>query len=282
MKIPRRIPCFIPSYQRAGNVLTLDSMPLSLMFPVIVVHKSEEAEYKHAHPGVRVLATHAKGIGATRAFICRYALKHEYPVVGMLDDDINGWLWKSKLNKMGTIRQATDEERDLRWRVQIARARNVLHPNPEATIGYACSFTYRFALAAPTSYYSTQIKLRIGLVNECMLMNRTAMELAQFTLETCEDIESTLHWLSNGVIAGQDWRLGHTSPKTSLSAETGGCGEYREKHDGFHLRNHRRLWKMFPEYVAEPKDEGKVRGDGMVMLKTRVGYSKAAKAGGVI
>lgn len=274
----KRIPCYIPSYQRAGRVLTLDSMPSDLMYPIIVVHESEERKYTKAHPKVKILATSKKGIGATRAFICRHAIKKGHDVVGMLDDDINGWLWKQDLNVMGTIRAATTDERDARWRKQIQRATVVL----EDKIGYACSFTYRFALAGPTTRYSTGINLRIGLVNECMLMNRVAMKHAHFTLETCEDIESTLHWLSHGIIAGQDWRLGHTSPKTSLSADTGGCGEYRAEHDGFHLRNHRKLWKMFPDFVAKPRDEGKRRGDGMVMLKTRVGYSKAAKAGAII
>lgn len=273
----KRVPCYIPSYGRFGDVLTLDSMPHDLLYPVLVVHDSEYRAYKRRHHGVKVISTKVRGIGKTRAFICRHALKHGHAVVAMLDDDINGWLYKDKLNAMGTIRKATNEERDTRWRVQLRRARNVL---PD--VGYACSFTYRFALAGPTVEYSTQIKVRIGLVNECMLMNRIAMQNARFTLETCEDIESTLHWLSHGIIAGQDWRLGHTSPKTSLSAETGGCGAYRESHDGFHLRNHRKLWKLFPEFVAEPQDVGKRRSDGMVMLKTRVGYSKAAKAGGVI
>jgi hypothetical protein len=177
---------------------------------------------------------------------------------------------------MGTIRAATAEEVDNRWRLQIHRARRAYRDWK----GYACSFTYRFALAAPTSY--NDMKLRVGLVNECMLMNGHAMKTAQFSLETCEDIESTLRWLSQGIIAGQDWRLGHTSPKTALTAGAGGCGEYREDHDGFHLRNHRKLWKMFPDFVAKPRDEGKRRGDGMVMLKTRVGYAKAAKAGGLL
>jgi hypothetical protein len=263
---------------RADNVLTLDSMPTDLMYPVLVVHASEKKKYRNANKGVKVIATKAKGIGKTRAFICRYALKHGHDVVGMLDDDINGWLWKEKFNAMGTIREATTEERDKRWRIQIKRAQILA----EADQGYAVSFTYRFALAAPNKEYTTGIKLRIGLVNECMLMNKQAMQNAEFTLETCEDIESTLHWLSNGIIAGQDQRLGHTSPKTALSADRGGCGEYREQHDGFHLRNHRRLWKLFPEFVAKPVDQGKRRGDGMVMLKTRVGYSKAAKAGGII
>lgn len=274
----KRVPCFIPSYMRAGNVLTLDSIPLDLMYPVLVVHKSEKKKYKKKHPKVKVIATKAKGIGRTRAFICKYALKHGHDVVGMLDDDINGWLWKEKWGAMGTIRAATDAERDKRWRVQLKRAQILA----EADQGYAVSFTYRFALAGPNREYTTGIKLRIGLVNECMLMNKQAMQNAQFTLETCEDIESTLHWLSNGIIAGQDQRLGHTSPRTALTAERGGCGEYREKTDGFHLRNHRKLWKLFPDFVAKPVDVGKRRSDGMVMLKTRVGYSKAAKAGGVI
>jgi hypothetical protein len=276
--VVKRVPCFIPSYMRAGNVLTLDSIPLHLLYPVLVVHKSEKKKYQKKHPKVKVIATSDKGIGKTRAFICRYALKHGHDVVAMLDDDVNGWLWKEQFAAMGTIRTATEAERDKRWAVQLKRARNLAG----AGIGYAASFTYRFALAAPNREYTTGIKLRIGLVNECMLMNKQAMEHARFTLETCEDIESTLHWLSHGVIAGQDQRLGHTSPKTALTAERGGCGEYREQTEGFHLRNHRKLWKLFPNFVAKPKDEGKRRGDGMVMLKTRVGYSKAAKAGGVI
>ena len=272
-----RIPCYIPSYMRAGNVLTLDTIP-AFFEPILVVHQSEKARYRKRHPGVRVIATQKRGIGLTRAFICRHALGHNYDVVAMLDDDINGWIYKEKLDKFGGIRQATTAERDKRWRIQIARAQNVLVDQ----IGYAISFTYRFALAGATVEYTSGVKLRVGLVNECMLMNRVAMENAQFTLDTCEDIEATLHWLEIGCIAGQDQRLGHTSPKTSLSAKTGGCGEYREQTDGFHLRNHRKLWKMFPDFVAKPKDEGKRRSDGMVMLKTRVGYAKAAKTGGMI
>lgn len=271
----RQIPCYIPSYMRAGKVLTLETMPSS-MFPVLVVHESEFKFYRRAHRDVIVLPIPVRGIGKTRAAICAYALKMKQDVVGMLDDDITGWIYKADLTAFGGIRAATDDEKEERWRVQIHRARRMVDRN----IGYACSFTYRFALAGPTN--RNAMKLRVGLVNECMLMNRQAMQTAQFTLETCEDIESTLRWLSLGVHAGQDWRLGHTSPKTSLSADSGGCGEYRAMHDGFHLRNHRRLWKMFPEFVAKPRDEGKRRADGMVMLTTRVGYAKAAKAGGLI
>lgn len=273
----KRVPCYIPSYMRAGMATTHWAIPPSL-YPIFVVHESERDAYAKAYPDAKVVSTDVKGIGKTRAFICAHALKKGHDVVGMVDDDMTGWLWKEKWGQMGTIRQATEAERDERWKVQLTRAKNLA----DDRIGYAVSFTYRFALAAPNKEYSTQIKLRIGLVNECMLMNRIAMENAQFTLETCEDIESTLHWLSKGIIAGQDQRLGHTSPKTSLSADTGGCGEYREQHDGFHLKNHRKLWRLFPDFVAKPLDEGKRRGDGMVMLKTRVGYSKAAKAGGVI
>lgn len=274
----KRVPCFIPSYMRAGMATTHWAIPLDQMYPVFVVHESERNVYTKAYPDIKVIATNSRGIGKTRAFICRYALRKGHNVVGMVDDDMTGWLWKERWGKMGTIRAATEEERDRRWRVQLRRAKILADDD----IGYAVSFTYRFALAPPNRDYSTQIKLRIGLVNECMLMNTQAMETAQFTLETCEDIESTLKWLSLGVIAGQDQRLGHTSPKTSLSADTGGCGQYREEHDGFHLKNHRKLWRLFPDFVAKPIDEGKRRGDGMVMLKTRVGYSKAAKAGGVI
>lgn len=272
----KKIPCYIPSYGRAGNVLTLETMPSSLMFPILVVHKSQQDEYIKAHPGVAVIATQDRGIGKTRAFICRHALRKNWDVVGMLDDDITGWLWKRRLDRMGTIRSASDQERDSRWALQINRA-TVALTRPQ---GYACSFTYRFALAGPTNINTHRV--RIGLVNECMLMNRIAMQHAHFTLETCEDIESTLHWLSHGIVAGQDWRLGHTSPPTALSADRGGCGVYRSTHDGFHLRNHRKLWRLFPDFVAEPRDEGKRRGDGMVMLKTRVGYAKAARAGGII
>jgi hypothetical protein len=260
---------------RADNLLTLQTLP-SMLRPILVVHSSEERDYRHYNPGIKVLPTEVKGIGKTRAFICRHAVRKGYPVVAMLDDDINGWIYKAKLDKFGGIRIATDAERDERWRKAIARANRLVWQGE----GFACSFTYRFALAGPTN--PNKMKLRVGLVNECMLMNRVAMKMAPFTLETCEDIESTLAWLSCGVTAGQDLRLGHTSPKTALTAERGGCGEYREQHEGFHLRNHRKLWKMFPQFVAEPRDEGKRRSDGMVMLKTRVGYAKAAKAGGLI
>jgi hypothetical protein len=262
---------------RSGNVLTFDALP-PMLTPILVVHESEQRAYQKAHRGVQVLSTSVKGIGKTRAFICRHAVRRKQSVAAMCDDDLTGWLWKKEFASMGTIRKATNEERDRRWRIQLHRAK-VMSDN---AIGYAVSFTYRFALAAPNRIYTTGIKLRIGLVNECMLMNYYAMKHARFTLETAEDIESTLHWLSHGVIAGQDQRLGHTAPKTSMSAETGGCGEYRNSHDGWHLKNHRKLQKMFPDFVVEPRDDGKRRKDGMVLLKTRVGYSKAAKAGGII
>lgn len=273
----KRVPCFIPSYMRAGNVLTLDHLP-PMLRPILVVHSSEWKKYRKKHPNVKVVGTDEKGIGKTRAFICRYALKKGYDVVGMLDDDINGWLWKQKWGAMGTIRVATEEERDKRWRIQLRRARILA----EVDEGYAVAFTYRFALAAPNKEYTTGIKLRIGLVNECMLMNRVAMQNAKFTLETAEDVQSTLHWLTNGIIAGQDERLGHTSPKTSMTGKTGGCGEYRESTENWHLRNHRRVWKQFPEFVSKPEDTGQRRSDGMVKVTTRVFYTKAAKAGGVI
>ncbi len=271
----KKFPCYIPSYMRAGMATTHLTIP-PVLTPIFVVHTSELRTYRREYPDIEVVHTNDKGIGKTRAWICKFARQQKQKVVAMLDDDITGWLYKEDLDAMGTIRAATAEEVDARWRLQLKRALAAYRD----WRGYACSFTYRFALAGPTKYNT--MRLRVGLVNECMLMNGHAMKEAQFTLETCEDIESTLRWLSRGVAAGQDWRLGHTSPKTALTAGAGGCGEYREDHDGFHLRNHRKLWKMFPDFVAEPRDEGKRRGDGMVMLKTRVGYAKAARAGGLI
>lgn len=246
-----------------------------MLNPIFVVHASERKAYRRAYPNADVLPVLERGIGATRAAICRLALLNNHPVVAMLDDDVTGWYYKDDPGVFGGVRAATDEEVYTRWTVNLQRAAR----RSEKRLGYAVSFTWRTALA----FVKAPVKgLKLGLVNECMLMNDVAMQRARFTLETCEDMESTIHWLLKGVLAGQDPYLGHKAPQTAHTAERGGCGVYRAKHPGYHLKNHRKLWRMFPEIVAKPVDTGELRHGAQQKLKTRVAYQKAAQLGGLV
>lgn len=271
----RSIPCFIPSFRRAGTCTThLKTILPRMLYPVFVIHESDEKAYRKAYPKVELLVTDVRGIGKTRAFICEHAHRR-FDVAAMLDDDISGWYYKEDPDVFGGVRTATMDEVNERWTVQLRRALK----RYERAEGFACSFTWRTALA----FTKKPVKgVKLGLVNECMLMNCIAMDNAQFTLETCEDMESTIKWLLDGILCGQDPHLGHKAPQTAHTAERGGCGVYREKHPGYHLKNHRRLWKMFPDVVAEPIDTGKLRHGVQQQLKTRVSYQKAAQLGGLL
>lgn len=272
-------PCYIPSYRRAGRCTShLPEILPPMLEPIFVVHESDYKKYLKAYPDILVVPTPALGIGATRAWICKEAIAagNRHDVAAMLDDDITGWYYKPNAAIFGGVQQATRKERDRRWQKQLERAEQ----RPDfVKNGYAVSFTWRTALA----FVKTPVEgIKLGLVNECMLMNRVAMERAQFTLATCEDMESTIHWLLNGTLCGQDPYLGHKAPQTAHTAERGGCGVYREAHPGYHLKNHRKLWKMFPEVVAKPIDTGKLRHGMQQQLKTRVSYQKAAQLGGLL
>lgn len=267
-------PCFIPSYRRAGAVITHKTIP-PMLTPILVVHESDERAYQKKYPKIEVVSTDVRGIGKTRAFICEHARNRGYDVAAMLDDDITGWYYKPDPSVFGGVRQATDEEVVRRWTKQLERAVKFSRGGD----GYAVSFTWRTALA----FVKKPVRgLKLGLVNECMLMNDIAMHQAQFTLETCEDMESTIGWLLDGTLCGQDPYLGHKAPQTAHTAERGGCGVYREEHPGYHLKNHRKLWKMFPDVVMKPVDTGKLRHGMQQQLKTRVSYTKAAQRGGLL
>jgi hypothetical protein len=259
---------------RAGKVV-LDTLP-SMLDPIIVVCDFEVKDYRKAHPRVKVVGTKARGIGATRAFICRYAVNRGMEVAGMLDDDITKWIYKEDPLTYGGIREATTTEVRKRWTIELARA--VKYQKKDQ--GFACSFTWRTALAFP--HPPTKYGVRLGMVNECMLMNLKAMRVAQFTLETCEDVESTIKWLLDGVIAGQDPHLGHGSPLTAHTAEGGGCGQYRQDNPGYHLKNHQALREMFPEVVCVPVDTGELRHGQQQKVKSRIRYKKAAMIGGLL
>lgn len=267
-------PCYIPSYRRAGRCTTQDVIP-KMLEPIFVVHDSDYKKYRRAYSQATVIPTDVRGIGATRAHICRLAVAERQPVVAMLDDDVTGWYYKPDPDIFGGVRTATDEEVFTRWAVNLQRAER----RAAKHLGYAVSFTWRTALA----FVKAPVRgLKLGLVNECMLMNRVALKHAQFSLETCEDMESTIKWLLDGVLCGQDPYLGHKAPQTAHTAERGGCGVYREQHPGYHLKNHRKLWRMFPEIVAKPIDTGKLRHGVQQQLKTRVSYKKAAEMGGLL
>lgn len=265
----KQIPCYIPSHLRAGKITTPSILP-ACAYPILAVDESQARKYEKRHSKIEVLAVpeRYRGIGRTRAFICKTALKCGHDVIACLDDDITGWLWKRQPSEMGTVGRASLKTVNSRWKRIIRWAREL---NDERR-GLAVNFPFRFALAMPT----TAKRLKIGLVNECWIANRKALETAQFTLPLAEDQEATLRWLLDGVLCGQDVRLGHKGPKTSLTSETGGCGDYRGQHpEDWHYRTHKMLQKLFPEYVTNVTKLENNR------VGTRVHYKKAAEAGGV-
>lgn len=237
---------FIPSYGRAGRATTLDMLPVYEDDVVLCVRQSQRKAYEKAYHGyyaIRIIPDSYPGIIGARTWICRYAIKHRLDVIGMFDDDkIGGWWRKPDPSTFGGLVRVPD--RALTSVLDYHERAAQRHEDE----GYAASLCERRILAYP---HGGRGRLKIGLTNGCLILNTQAMRKAQFTIEACEDVESTLAWYLAGVHTGQDSKFGHGGQKGwAIGAAAGGVGDHRAKHPDYKSRNHRRLMKLFPECVG--------------------------------
>ena len=268
---------FIPSYGRAGRVTTLAMLPPHVI-SVLCVRQSQAKAYRdayrntsHANYGIEILIIpdKYKGIAGARTWICRVALRGKLPVIAMLDDDmIGGWFYKKDSRKFGGLKKATPEQVNHIWKYHEKMA---LRYGELYREGYAISLSDRRILA----YGRPKIPpsgIKIGLIGRCIILNTRAMQTAQFTINACEDVESTLAWLKAGVMCGQDIHFGHGGHKEwARSKEAGGVGALRAKQVNLKTQNHRRLMKLFPGIVGYTSTG-----------KERTSYWTAAKMGGLV
>lgn len=265
----KKLPVFIPSYGRPGRVTTLAMLPKHAS-PILCVRREQVDEYRAAYPDIliRVIPDRYPGIAGARVWICRYALSRKYRVIAMLDDDmIGGWFTKTDPSRFGGLARATPREVEARWKFHHKRALS----SRFARQGYAISMSDRRVLAYGKSNPRGH-QIHHGLVGRCVLLNTVAMQKAQFTINACEDVESTLAWLIAGVFTGQDIHFGHGGHKEwATTKDAGGVGALRERQQNIKTKNHRRLMRIFPECVGYTSTG-----------KERTSYHTAAKLGGLL
>lgn len=116
-------PIYIPTRGRAGDISTLNVLPTSMLYRVIlVVRKDEAAAYEEAHPDTArlVLPSHIEGIHMTRQWILDRCWQNGLSVCIMYDDDITSFGHKPdtdswKIVPASKTRIASMDRQFIRW-----------------------------------------------------------------------------------------------------------------------------------------------------------------------